>query len=146
MRMLLLSILLPLIPLYGMLILEFMMDTRGILIIASIVYLTLWLLFFIFMLCNVNEAMVVERERIQFINPYCEKVLPVNGIRTIYYNDGRGLSFRMSDNSEKRFSFKFDFDGPILEDHFRRLSELLDFEEEHIRDSNIYCLVNNRIR
>ena len=74
-----------------------------------------------------------------------EKVLPIGTVRTVYYNDKRGFSFRMMDNMERKFSFKLDRDGVQLEVVFRELSQFMNFSEEHIPQSNIYCLVNNRI-
>ena len=145
MKILILSIFLPMMPLYAMLVLAFLLEFAEILIIASMVYLTIWLIAFIIILCNVNEVMVIGKDQVRFINPYCEKVLPLRNIRTIYYNESRGFSFRLGDNSEKKFHFKFDFDRPMLEDHFRRISRFIDFSEEHIHESRIYCLVNNRI-
>jgi hypothetical protein len=145
MKILILTIVLPVIPLYAMLVLAFLIEITEILIIASILYLTIWIIAFIIILCNVNEVMAISKDQVRFINPYSEKVLPIRNIRTIYYNEKRGFSFRMGDNSEKKFMFRFDFDKPLLEDHFRRISNFIDFSEEHIHESSIYCLVNNKI-
>jgi hypothetical protein len=144
-RVFFLSLILPLVPLYAFLVLSYLLDIGGILLPFSVVYLTLWLAFFSYVLCNVNQVMVADRENIRFINPYGEKVIPLRGIRTIYYNDKRGFNIRMMDQSEKRYGFRIDLDKPLLEETFRRLSSLLDFEEEHIQRSHVYCLVNNRI-
>ena len=145
MSILIMTLILPVIPLYAMLVLAFFLEISGILIIASLVYLTLWLLAFLIVICNLNEVMVIGKDRVMFINPYNEKVLPFRNIRTIYYNEKRGFSFRLGDNSEKKFVFRLGFDKPMLEENFRRISGHIDFSEEHIHESSIYCLVNNKI-
>ena len=145
MRELLLSIILPLIPLYGILILTLLEGLEWALMPASILYLTLWIVFFVFKLCNVYNVMVVSRSQILFLSPYCEKVLPVGTVRTVYYNDNRGFSFRVMDNKERKFPFKLNGDKGEHEITFRELSQFMNFSEEHIPQSNIYCLVNNRI-
>ncbi len=145
MRDLLLAIILPLIPLYGILILTLLEGLEWIFMPASILYLTLWIVFFVFKLCNVYNVLVVSRSQILFLSPYCEKVLPVGTVRTVYYNDKRGFSFRVMDNTERKFSFKLDGGKSQLEIIFKELSKFMNFSEEHIPQSNIYCLVNNRI-
>jgi hypothetical protein len=136
----------PLIPFYIFLFVLFLLDLDGSLVLVSIVYLTVWLVFFLIVLMNVYEVMVVYKDRIVFINPYKEKVIPLAGIRMIYYNVNRGLSFNLVNNKVVKMGFKFNYEKHLLEELFRRFSNFIDFSEEHVPESNVYCLVNKRIR
>jgi hypothetical protein len=141
-KRLLISITLPLLPLFGFLTLLYLVDLPDYLILFSIAYLTVWLIFFVIMLHRLFEVMVVYKERIVFINPYKEKVIKLSDLDLIYYNENQGISFTNKNGKVVSGRFKFDFEGQILDDVLRAISNFTGFTEEHIKETRTYCLVN----
>ena len=142
MNVILFSIIAPLIPLFIYLLFMFLFDLDRSFILFAIIYLCIWLGFFMLVLMNVYEVMVVYKDRIVFINPYKQKAFPLTSIKMIYYNVNRGISFTMVDDRIIKMGFKFKYDKNVIEELFRRLTRFIGFTEEHIHDSNVYCLVN----
>lgn len=139
--MLLISMLLPLLPLYVFIFVVDFFDIGGGLILISLLYLSIWLIFFITLLVCVYEVMVVYRDRIVFINPYKEKVVNLSEVKMVYYHEKHGISFTLLNGKVVKGRFKFDFGGQVLEDVFGAMNSFIGFSEEHIKDSNTYCLV-----
>ncbi len=142
MRVILFSIITPMIPLFIYLIFLYLFNFDRFFILFAILYLCLWLGLFMLVMMNVYEVMVVYKDRIVFINPYKQKVFPLASIKMIYYNASRGISFTMEDDKIIKMGFKFNYDKRFIEELFRRLTGFIGFSEEHIHDSNVYCLVN----
>ncbi|MGA1872059.1 MAG: hypothetical protein ACMUHY_00170 [Thermoplasmatota archaeon] len=138
---LLISMLIPLIPLYAFIFVVYFFDIGGSIVLISLLYLSVWLVFFIIVLICIFEVMVVYRDRVVFINPYKEKVIKLADVKMIYYHERHGISFSMRNGKVVKAGFKFDFGGRVLEDVLRAMSSFIGFSEEHIRDSNTYCLV-----
>ncbi|MGA1794105.1 MAG: hypothetical protein ACMUHM_09145 [Thermoplasmatota archaeon] len=138
---LLVSMLLPLVPLYVFIFVVYFFEIGGGIILISLLYLSVWLIFFIALLVCIFEVMVVYRDRIVFINPYKERVIRLSEVKMIYYHERHGISFTLHSGKVVKGRFKFDFGGNVLEDVFRALSSFIGFSEEHIKDSNTYCLV-----
>ncbi len=141
-KRLLISTTFPLLPLFLYLTILYLIDLPSYLILISIAYLSIWLVFFIIMLHRIYEVMVVYKDRIVFINPYKERVIKLSDLSLIYYNENQGISFTSKEGKVQGGRFKFDFEGQILEDVLAAISDFTGFIEEHIEETKTYCLVN----
>lgn len=142
-KVILLSILGPMIPLFLYLILFAFIEIERMYVIVAILYLCFWAAVFMLVMMNIFEVMVVYKDRMVFINPFKERVIPLSSIKMIYYNKGRGITFTMKDEKTLKLGFIFKYDSYTMEELFRRLAGFIDFTEEHIPESSIYCLVSN---
>lgn len=141
-RMILLAMIVPMVPMFTYLVLFYLMDLESLHAVFALIYLCFWIGLFALVIANVNEVMVVYRDRIVFINPFKRKEFALGSIKMIYYHRKRGISFNLKDGRAVKMGFNFKYDNNILEELMRRLSNFIGFSEEHIHESNIYCLVN----
>ncbi|MFW3145343.1 MAG: hypothetical protein ACMUIE_00850 [Thermoplasmatota archaeon] len=142
-RKLLVWLLLPAVPLFLYLAYMSYFEPAGFYALAPIPYIILWMIFFIFILASVYEVMVVYKDRIEFINPYRSRTVVLRDVMMIYYNVHKGVSFHMKNGKEYNPDFRFEVDNHQLEGQMQVLSRFIGFSEEHIRDSNTYCLVSS---
>lgn len=121
------------------------LEVGSIFALGVIPYIVIWLVLFQIILSRVFEVMVIFKDRVLFINPYKTKTVHLKTISSIYYRSGSGLSFHDSRGAVYKPGFEFDMENHLLEMAFQVISEFIEFDEEHIKDSKTYCLVNSRI-